>query len=112
MTWKLTYYDEVKHDVRDAKNWYFKQQPGLEKRFAEDVKQTLDRLKKNPLHYEIKYRNVRKRATIRSVSLWANMPETWSPVPALAEYKAKFATSLQVGSPYGAILDGGWVFYK
>ena len=59
MTWKLTYYDEVKHDVRDAKNWYFKQQPGFEKRFAEDVKQTLERLKKNPLHYEIKYRNVR-----------------------------------------------------
>ena len=46
MTWKLTYYDQVKHDVRAAKNWYFKQQPGLEKRFAEDVKQTLDRLKK------------------------------------------------------------------
>jgi hypothetical protein len=29
--------------------------------------------------------------------------ETWSPVPVLVDYNAKFATSLQVGSPYGAI---------
>jgi len=59
MNWRLAYYDYVKQDVREAKNWYFKQQPGLEKRFAEDVKQTLDRMKLNPRHYEIKYRNVR-----------------------------------------------------
>ena len=59
MAWKLTYYEQVNEDVKEAKKWYFKKQPGLEKRFAEDVKQTLDRLKKNPLHYEIKYRNVR-----------------------------------------------------
>jgi plasmid stabilization system protein ParE len=59
MSWKLSYYDEVKFDVRDAKKWYFKQQPGLEKRFATDVKQTLARMQQNPLHYEVKYRNVR-----------------------------------------------------
>jgi plasmid stabilization system protein ParE len=59
MVWKLAYYDEVKQDVKDAKDWYFKRQPGLEKRFALDVKEALDRLKKNPLQYEVKYRNVR-----------------------------------------------------
>jgi len=59
MAWKLTYYNQVKHDISEAKSWYVKQQPGLEKRFAKDVKEALDRLKNNPLHYEIKYRNVR-----------------------------------------------------
>ena len=59
MVWKLAYFDEVKQDVKEAKNWYFKRQPGLEKRFALDVKEALDRLKKDPLHYEVKYRNVR-----------------------------------------------------
>ncbi|HEY2582096.1 MAG TPA: type II toxin-antitoxin system RelE/ParE family toxin [Mucilaginibacter sp.] len=59
MTWKLTYYDEVAFDVRDAKKWYFKQQKGLEKQFAEDVKKCLNRLQKDPLHYEVRYRQVR-----------------------------------------------------
>jgi plasmid stabilization system protein ParE len=59
MTWKLAYYDEARQDVRDAKKWYFEQQPGLEKRFAEDVKNCISRLQKNPLHYEVRYRQVR-----------------------------------------------------
>jgi hypothetical protein len=59
MAWKLYYYDEVAVDVADAKKWYRKQQKYLDKRFAEDVKISLDRLQKNPLNYEIKYRNVR-----------------------------------------------------
>ena len=59
MAWKLYYYDEVAVDVADAKKWYRKQQKYLDKRFAEDVKISLDRLQKNPPNYEIKYRNVR-----------------------------------------------------
>jgi hypothetical protein len=59
MAWKLTYYDEVRLDVRDAKDWYYKRQKGLEKRFAKDVKDCIGRLKENPYHYEIKYKKVR-----------------------------------------------------
>lgn len=59
MTWKLSYYDEVRTDVRDAKKWYNERQKGLEKRFAEDVKQCIAQLQKNPFHYEVRYKNVR-----------------------------------------------------
>jgi len=59
MAWKLAYYDTVKLDVRAAKDWYYKQQKGLEKRFANDVKQCLNRIQKNPYHYEVRYREVR-----------------------------------------------------
>jgi len=59
MAWKLAYYDAVKLDVSNAKDWYRKRQKGLEKRFADDVKKCINRLQKNPYHYEIKYRQVR-----------------------------------------------------
>jgi len=59
MAWKLAYYDTVKLDVREAKDWYYKQQKGLEKRFADDVKNCISRLQKNPYHYEIKYKKAR-----------------------------------------------------
>ena len=77
MNWRLAYYDYVKQDVREAKNWYFKQQPGLEKRFAEDVKQTLDRMKLNPRHYEIKYRNVRIFSPMLYISTLMRLPASW-----------------------------------
>ena len=50
MAWKLIYHDDVKLDVRDAKDWYYKQQKGLEKRFADDVKSWINRIQKNPFH--------------------------------------------------------------
>ena len=59
MAWKLAYYDTVKLDLRDAKDWYYRQQKGLEKRFASDIKNCIGRLQKNPYHYEVKYKNVR-----------------------------------------------------
>ena len=59
MVWKLVYYDAVKLDIQDAKDWYYKQQKGLEKRFADDVKACITRLQKNPYHYEVKYKKVR-----------------------------------------------------
>ena len=59
MALALFYYDEAILDIRDAKKWYSEQQKGLEKRFAEDVKQCINRLQKDPLHYEIRYRGVR-----------------------------------------------------
>jgi plasmid stabilization system protein ParE len=59
MAWKLAYYEEVRLDIRVSKKWYRDQQQGLEKRFADDVKQCIARLQKHPLHYEVRYRNAR-----------------------------------------------------
>ena len=59
MAWKLYYYNQVAIDIIEAKQWYKKRQKYLDKRFAEDVKISINRLQKNPLHYEVKYRNIR-----------------------------------------------------
>lgn len=63
MIYSLYYYDAVKTDIIEAKDWYKKQQPGLEKRFAVEVKNCLKRVQNNPLNYEIKYKNVRTAFT-------------------------------------------------
>ncbi|MEO8886738.1 MAG: type II toxin-antitoxin system RelE/ParE family toxin [Mucilaginibacter sp.] len=59
MTWELFYFDEALLDIRDAKKWYFQQQKGLEKRFADDIKRSLSHIQKDPLHYEVRYKSVR-----------------------------------------------------
>jgi plasmid stabilization system protein ParE len=59
----LHYYDAVKIDLIEVKSWYKNQKAGLEKDFAREVKACIHRLQKNPLHYEIKYRNVRTAFT-------------------------------------------------
>jgi plasmid stabilization system protein ParE len=59
----LHYFDAVKIDVIEAKAWYKLQQPGLEKKFATEVKTCILRLQKNPLGYQVKYRNIRTAFT-------------------------------------------------
>jgi plasmid stabilization system protein ParE len=59
----LHYLDIVELDVREAKNWYKHQRSGLEKEFAKEVKRSILKLQKNPLGYEVKYRNVRTAFT-------------------------------------------------
>jgi plasmid stabilization system protein ParE len=63
MAFSLHYYDVVKTDLKEAKDWYRKQKPGLEKKFSVEVKNCLHRLQKNPLNYEVKYKNVRTAFT-------------------------------------------------
>ncbi len=63
MAYSLYYYDVVKIDLIEAKKWYKKHQPGLEIRFAAEVKDCFKRLQNNPLNYEIKYKNVRTAFT-------------------------------------------------
>ncbi|PWG79317.1 hypothetical protein DDR33_17510 [Pararcticibacter amylolyticus] len=58
-SWSLFYYDEVRFDIRDAKEWYRKTQTGLEKRFASSVKETILRLQETPLIYQPRYKHVR-----------------------------------------------------
>jgi len=57
------YYDVVKIDLIEAKDWYRNQKPGLEKNFAFEVKSCIQKIQKDPLIYEIKYRNVRTAFT-------------------------------------------------
>jgi plasmid stabilization system protein ParE len=57
--WEVFYFDEVKPDIKGAKEWYKSQKDGLEKRFIHDIKASIIRLQKNPLKYEVRYRNIR-----------------------------------------------------
>ena len=59
MPYKLVYFDEVKQDVKEAKDWYRLQVKGLEKRFAQDIKAAILRLKERPTVHAIRYKNIR-----------------------------------------------------
>jgi ParE toxin of type II toxin-antitoxin system, parDE len=59
MSFIVVNHKEVKNDVFEAKNWYKKQQNGLEKQFANEVKKTINYFIKNPLLFEVKYKNTR-----------------------------------------------------
>lgn len=59
MSYTVINHKEVKNDVLDAKAWCKSQQKGLEKRFASEVKITLNYLIKNPLLFQIKYKTAR-----------------------------------------------------
>lgn len=59
MPYKIVYFDEVKLDIKEAKDWYRLQVKGLEKRFAKDIKAAILRLKDRPTVHAIRYKNVR-----------------------------------------------------
>ena len=40
MPYKVVYFDEVKQDIKEAKDWYRLQLKGLEKRFAHDYQKS------------------------------------------------------------------------
>ena len=59
MPYQLTYFKEAKNDINQAKIWYHSQQKGLEKRFAEDIRKAIVRLKTNPHVHAIRYKKNR-----------------------------------------------------
>lgn len=63
MKYSIHFFDEVKFDIQEAKEWYKNQKLGLEKRFAREVKKSILRVQKNPKAYELKYKNVRSAFT-------------------------------------------------
>jgi len=63
MKYSLSYFGIVKADLIEAREWYKNQKAGLEKEFEREVKQSISRLQKNPLGYEIKYQNIRTAFT-------------------------------------------------
>ncbi|MCD6012081.1 MAG: plasmid stabilization system [Flavipsychrobacter sp.] len=59
MPYKLAYFKEARQDIRDAKEWYYDQLKGLEKRFSDDVKIAITRLKTNPYAHAVRYKKIR-----------------------------------------------------
>ena len=57
---ELDYFDQVEEDIEIAKLWYHEQSPDteFEKRFAEAIKVTIDKLQKNPFIYYPIFENV------------------------------------------------------
>ena len=58
---ELDYFEEVENDIEEAKLWYYEQSPAtdLEERFAEAIKETIDKLQKNPFIYYSVFENIR-----------------------------------------------------
>ena len=59
MNYKLVYFDEVRHDIKEAKNWYKQIQPDLAKRFSLAIKNAILKLQEHPAAHAIRYKNVR-----------------------------------------------------
>ena len=59
MRYTIVFLISIKLDIINAKNWYRKQQIGLDKRFALAVKSTILKLNENPFYYQLRYRNIR-----------------------------------------------------
>ena len=59
--YELEYFDEVEDDIEIAKLWYYEQNPDtdLEERFAHCIKETIDKLQKNPFIYYPIFENIR-----------------------------------------------------
>lgn len=59
MPYSLSYFEDARLDVKEAKAWYKEQQPGLEKRFADSIKTAIIKLQENPFAYAVRYKNIR-----------------------------------------------------
>lgn len=59
MSFQISYVIEAENDIRLAKKWYKIQQSGLEKRFALELKETINYISQNPFLFEVKYKNIR-----------------------------------------------------
>lgn len=53
------YLDEVKNDLLFAKQWYAREQEGLDERFVLAVKEAIANIVKMPSAYAIRYKDVR-----------------------------------------------------
>ena len=59
MSWQLHYYIEVETDLVDAKKWYKSKQEGLQFRFATEVENSLNNIRKNPFIAQVRYKQIR-----------------------------------------------------
>lgn len=59
MNYKIVIVDEAKADYRKSLEWYKDINPELAKKFNLSFKKSLALLKENPLHFQIRYADVR-----------------------------------------------------
>ena len=57
--YKSTILPRAKEDIRDAARWYNKQSLGLGKRFTDEVRDSVQFIKQNPIASNIRYDEVR-----------------------------------------------------
>lgn len=59
MRFKVIYNPEVYNDIRQAVDWYNKQQPELGLRFISVLKKHLRKLEHSAMHYSVRYGDIR-----------------------------------------------------
>ncbi|MEC4003865.1 type II toxin-antitoxin system RelE/ParE family toxin [Flavobacterium sp. SUN052] len=59
ITYKIVIIDEAKLDYKKSLKWYKDINPKLADRFNTSFKESLALIKKNPLHFQIRYNDVR-----------------------------------------------------
>jgi len=60
MTYSVKLLPVARQDIAESIEWFNKQKSGLGKLFYEQVKSRITYIKKNPLHYQVSYRGVRR----------------------------------------------------
>ncbi|MBI3629402.1 MAG: type II toxin-antitoxin system RelE/ParE family toxin [Candidatus Rokubacteria bacterium] len=60
MTYRLVVRRQAKADIREAARWYERQRVGLGLAFVQQVDALLDRVRLNPMQYQIVHREVRR----------------------------------------------------
>lgn len=59
MKYDIVYLSDAQNDIQNAKKWYKSKQIGLEKRFANEVKNAILLIGNAPQLFEVRYRNTR-----------------------------------------------------
>ena len=60
MTYRLRVRREAKADIREAARWYEGERIGLGRAFVQQIDALLDRLRLNPMQYQIVYQEIRR----------------------------------------------------
>ena len=59
MKYQINISDEAKLDIREAKEYYAKIDEKLSKMCISDIIKTIDKLAENPIHHQVRYRDIR-----------------------------------------------------
>jgi toxin ParE1/3/4 len=60
VTYRLTVRRQAKADIREAARWYESQRVGLGRAFVQQIDALLDRVRLNPMRYQVVYRDMRR----------------------------------------------------
>ena len=60
MTYRLVVRRQAKADIREAARWYERQRVGLGCAFVQQIDALLDRVRLNPMQYQVVHREVRR----------------------------------------------------